>query len=56
MFLLTFQALWHLVTVNRAGFLKLRVPGVRVKGQLSNFLNVRPPGIYWCCYLRSFWR
>lgn len=56
MFLLTFQALWHLVNVNRAGRPEFRVPWVRVKGQLSNILNVRPLGIYRSCNLGYFWR
>ena len=45
-FLLTFKEVWHLVRKNRAGLPELWVSGVRVKGQLSNFLDVRPLGIY----------
>lgn len=46
MSLLTFEVLWHLASVNRAGPPELRVPGVRVKGQLSDFFNVRPLGVH----------
>lgn len=51
LFLLTFQALWHLVSVNSAGPPELRVSGEEVEGQFADLLNVWPLGAGWGCGL-----